>query len=684
MLFVGASILRFCSSNSSNIIVLVVNSFQPPLLAARTTRTGTTRNIVSTTPRRNLHRQQHRGPFFLTSQDNSVSNNKFTTITRLPSLSALKAASTSSSASASTTIPVNSTTIMTAADTHFGTKNNGGSHHTAAPSCSAKPQKETRAKRVSFFQSYIVNSNNNKDTKTTARDAAISKSILQACGERIRNGDLVAFPTETVYGLGCNALNAAACKKVFLAKERPLTDPLIAHVNHAYEAYPLWHATSSRQQQYGDTTNHDAADIIQQHCLLLERRILESLCLEFWPGPLTLVARAATAGAAGSKNDSDSDKNGIPVVVTIPPPSILMAGTGFVACRSPRHPIARRLIQAARVPIAAPSANKFGHVSPTTAQHVWDDLQYENVWIVEDDDRDNDDDDDTSGGAESVTTRRQPQEIDKGKCDIGVESTVAKLEVEVTTTTNPGSSSSLSTPTAHLTATLRVLRQGAVSAQELDACLQQALSDGRLNRPTDDGDKNSNHNYPDGNDHDDSSPFPLIQLRVLTQHKNATVDDHVATVAPGQTIRHYSPLIPSFVLSHECIQQASALSNGNDNILQLQQAVVVDFGQAMVQWKNVALAYRDLSDVGDSAQAARCVFETLRWAEQVANAKRIFFPSLTSKTTTMKMEAAADANAETIPDNNNQQDDALLLAVEDRLTRAASGVVLERLEDANV
>jgi L-threonylcarbamoyladenylate synthase len=573
---------------------------------------------------------------------------------------------------------------MTAAATE--TTTNGD--HAATPSfCTAHPQKQVRAKRVSFFQN-----NNNKDDRRNNMCANSSSNVLQACGERIRNGDLVAFPTETVYGLGCNALNAAACQKVFLAKERPLTDPLIAHVNHAHEAFPLWHATSSsassassaasysstaaassdKQQDGGggdDPQQQQQQQQLQQQCLLLERRILETLCLEFWPGPLTLVARAATDAADGG----DSINNN---ATSIAAPSILMAGTGFVACRSPRHPIARRLIQAARVPIAAPSANKFGHVSPTTAQHVWDDLQYENVWIVEDDDHDHGDDDHSMCAGESMKTPVHSHDM-----DIGVESTVAKLEVEVTT---PAPNSSSSSTSAHLTATLRVLRQGAIAAQELDACLQQALSKGLLSRP-----KSGNH---DDDDHDDdSSCFPFIQLRVLTQHKNASVDDHVATVAPGQTIRHYSPRIPSFVLSHECIQRVSSalISNDSDKILLLlllQQAVVVDFGQAMVQWKDVALAYRDLSDLGDSAQAARCVFETLRWAEQVDNAKRIFFPSLSATTTlTVKTEAAADAAdaiAEAITDN--QQGDALLLAVEDRLTRAASGVVLERLEDSNV
>jgi hypothetical protein len=115
------------------------------------------------------------------------------------------------------------------------------------------------------------------------------------CGERLRQGGLVAFPTETVYGLGCNALDPSAIIKVFEAKERPLTDPLITHVTENQVAFNLW-----------------AADINNS----LEGKALQSLCKHFWPGPLTLVAKAAPE---------------------VPP--TLMANTGFCACRSPQHPI---------------------------------------------------------------------------------------------------------------------------------------------------------------------------------------------------------------------------------------------------------------------------------------------------------------------------------------------------------
>ena len=114
----------------------------------------------------------------------------------------------------------------------------------------------------------------------------------------------MAFPTETVYGLGCHALDEQACRKVFAAKERPLTDPLIVHVNDAKDAYALWQATTP------DTTTSPAQKNEQQSqqsttSLSLQARILTALCDAFWPGPLTLVARASAAV-----------------------PSVVMAGTG--------------------------------------------------------------------------------------------------------------------------------------------------------------------------------------------------------------------------------------------------------------------------------------------------------------------------------------------------------------------
>ncbi len=136
----------------------------------------------------------------------------------------------------------------------------------------------------------------------------------------IRAGKLVAFPTETVYGLGANALDAQAVARIFEVKGRPRTSPLIVHVDSIEMARGLaaeWPPAA------------------------------EALARRFWPGPLTLVARKAAH---------------VPDVVT--------AGLATVGIRVPSHPIALALIREAGVPIAAPSANRFTELSPTTAEHV--------------------------------------------------------------------------------------------------------------------------------------------------------------------------------------------------------------------------------------------------------------------------------------------------------------------------
>jgi len=143
----------------------------------------------------------------------------------------------------------------------------------------------------------------------------------------LRAGGTVAFPTETVYGLGANALNEAAVAKIFAAKERPGWDPLIVHVS-------------------GREMLARVADIPAE---FLER--VERLMAAFWPGPLTLLLPRTEA---------------VPGAVT--------AGRALVGVRMPAHPMALELIRLAEVPVAAPSANRFGRTSPTTTAHVLEDL----------------------------------------------------------------------------------------------------------------------------------------------------------------------------------------------------------------------------------------------------------------------------------------------------------------------
>jgi L-threonylcarbamoyladenylate synthase len=183
-------------------------------------------------------------------------------------------------------------------------------------------------------------------------------SIARAA-EILRRGGLVAFPTETVYGLGADALDRAAVLRLFAAKGRPANDPLIVHVGSIDRARPLVAAL-----------DEDA----------------HRLAARFWPGPLTLVLRRSAA---------------VPDEVT--------AGLETVALRIPSHPIARALLDAAGVPIAAPSANLFSRPSPTRASHVLEDLH---------------------GRIDLI--------IDGGSTAIGMESTVLDLSGPVPTVLRPG------------------------------------------------------------------------------------------------------------------------------------------------------------------------------------------------------------------------------------------------------
>ncbi|MBT9138035.1 MAG: Threonylcarbamoyl-AMP synthase [Syntrophomonadaceae bacterium] len=140
----------------------------------------------------------------------------------------------------------------------------------------------------------------------------------------IRSGGLVAFPTETVYGLGAAVLDAAAVREIFKVKKRPFTDPLIVHIAAKQDYFSLADETSKLAERF------------------MER---------FWPGPLTLIAKKSSI---------------VPEIVT--------AGLNTVAIRMPAHKIALSLIKTVGMPVAAPSANLFGRPSPTTAQHVSDDF----------------------------------------------------------------------------------------------------------------------------------------------------------------------------------------------------------------------------------------------------------------------------------------------------------------------
>jgi L-threonylcarbamoyladenylate synthase len=205
--------------------------------------------------------------------------------------------------------------------------------------------------------------------------AATQASIRQAA-QALARGDIVAFPTETVYGLGANALDAKAVAKIFAAKERPRFNPLIVHVLRLEEAerYALIDATA--------------------------RKLADA----FWPGPLSLV---------------------LPRRPGCEIEELVSAGLDTIALRSPSHPVAQALLAQAKVPIAAPSANRSGRISPTRAAHV-----------------------------EAELGQRPAMILDGGPCTLGLESTVVGVVGGVT----------------------RLLRVGALPREAIEKVLGQRLT----------------------------------------------------------------------------------------------------------------------------------------------------------------------------------------------------------------
>ncbi len=190
------------------------------------------------------------------------------------------------------------------------------------------------------------------------QDISLESEAIELAGKLIKDGGLVVFPTETVYGLGGNGLDAAAAEKIYAAKGRPSDNPLIIHIARPEDA--------------------------EKYCITNE--YYYRLAKAFMPGPLTVILQ---------KRD----------II----PSSVTGGLDTVAVRCPSHPIAHALIEAAGVPIAAPSANISGRPSPTCAKYVIEDMD---------------------GRVDMI--------IDGGECDIGLESTIIKLDGAKATLLRPG------------------------------------------------------------------------------------------------------------------------------------------------------------------------------------------------------------------------------------------------------
>ncbi|MBY0111732.1 MAG: threonylcarbamoyl-AMP synthase [Phycisphaerales bacterium] len=265
-----------------------------------------------------------------------------------------------------------------------------------------------------------------------------SEAMLDIAAAHVRAGGLVAFPTETVYGLGADATSAEAVARVFAAKGRPSHNPLIVHVDGEAMAEGLVERWTSDARK---------------------------LAAAFWPGPLSIV---------------------LPKRANVP--EIVTGGGASVAVRCPDHPMTRRLIERAGVPLVGPSANKSGFVSPTSAEHVR--REFEGAMVL---------------GEGAGPGRPRPRSVDDilvldgGVCSRGIESTVVKLPVAI----GDG---------------VRVLRQGVISAEEIAKVLGRSVEDAAVAARADE-------ERTGGRD----SPTGVTPLE-----------------SPGLLDRHYAPRTPAF------------------------------------------------------------------------------------------------------------------------------------------
>ena len=310
--------------------------------------------------------------------------------------------------------------------------------------------------------------------KIDPMDPERSKAALLRAAEILRSGGLVVFPTETVYGLGGNALNPSAASAIYFAKGRPSDNPLIVHIAHP-----------------------DEASSVARTCPLYH-----TLSDAFWPGPLTVILQK------------------LPIV-----PQEVTAGLDTVAIRCPSHPVARALIRAAGIPIAAPSANLSGSPSPTCFEHVYHDL---------------------NGRVDAI--------LDGGACEVGVESTIVKIEEDES---------------------LTLLRPGAITLEMLKGITSHVK----------------------------------VADAVLHQMKENDV-----VLSPGMKYRHYAPSAPLTLLEGSILQKCRYISgqNGKKAFICYREELMA----AKKQLPECSLF--DIGEKEDRSEQAKRLFALLRDIDQLS------------------------------------------------------------------
>ena len=301
-------------------------------------------------------------------------------------------------------------------------------------------------------------------------------------------------------------------------------------------------------------------------------------------------------------------------------PSPITAETGFVGIRIPSHPLSRLLLEKCDLPLAAPSANRFGHVSPTKSAHVMEDF-----------------------GSHAAVDREvlildgetwDKHESEANTCDVGIESTVIKILSDVKR--------------------IRILRQGAVGKEQLE----KVLAEGGFLYEVE------------------------VVVRAVKMHPSSSGAcaeneelDKAGEQAPGQAITHYAPDIPCVIASSITFaDNPSSLVEGQVlelNESKLREVVIIDIGGVLSECSSKCLAYRDLSASGDASEAARGLFDALRWAEAVSGATLVVLPLIQSDFTSRLLQGMGgnDINISESPRHASDMIPGLV----DRMFRAASG-----------
>lgn len=358
-----------------------------------------------------------------------------------------------------------------------------------------------------------------KSLPTTLAEILPSTDLnIRLCSDYLLKGNIVGMPTETVYGLAANAFDLKACEKIFEYKNRPFNDPLIVHVCSIEMAHSITNLNSQDEKIFG------------------------ILSKKFWPGPLTIILPA---------NLNKISKK-------------ILANGDTVGIRFPIHPIAKKLIEYSNVPIAAPSANKFCHISPVNPYHVFFDF------------------------------KEYPIKILNGKkSEFSMESTVIKIEIK------------------NDSKKIKIFRMGAIGKEDIEKVLKENnVFDFEVEALVKKINLNQN------------------EIKELTENNSNEKNDITITQeAPGQFLKHYSPKLNAYIYSGNDIKEYVKEIKLNSSILFIDYNKIL-YNQFINKNNIKEENFIDLSKDGNPEECMKNFYDYLHKAEEIKNKDIIIFCDL--------------------------------------------------------